>query len=230
MFLRTLAFLVIASVSALAQITYDSAHNATPIGGTWCSGSQNVVTGSGFANPANLTFVYPKTTGISFSFTETGFYEVARYRMSGNGSSPQCIIAVVNWAHGTFTYNLNGSITLYPFGDGYQQIQSPCAAKSSFIETYNDTELYQSWQIFRDPTDGPKLHLFQFDGAPLPPMFYNSETPSMLPTRPLRNVSSPSPSSSVSKRAVPNSAPPIQRWEAAGFIAVGALLGGALLI
>lgn len=226
MFVSSFALLALATVPALAQ--FDAAHNATPIGGTWASGSKNVVTGSSFVNPANVSFIYPSTTGISFSFTETGFYEIARYRMNGNGSAPQCITGVMNWVHGTFTYNSNGSITMYPFGDGFQQIQAPCSATSNFLENYNDTELYQLWQIFIDPTDGPKLHMYQFDGSPLPPMFQISTTPNMLPTQPLRNVSS-STAASVSKRST-NDAPPIGRWATASIIAVGGLLGGALLV
>lgn len=27
-----------------------------------------------------------------------------------------------------------------PFGDGFQQVQDPCATVSSFIQLYNDTE------------------------------------------------------------------------------------------
>ena len=47
MLLTSLAFLVYASALALAQqIVYDSAHNVTPITGTWSSGSMNVVTGA----------------------------------------------------------------------------------------------------------------------------------------------------------------------------------------
>ncbi|KAH9010458.1 chaperone for protein-folding within the ER, fungal-domain-containing protein [Lactarius pseudohatsudake] len=190
MFVSSVALLALATIPALAQ--FDAAHNATPIGGTWASGSKNVITGSSFVNPANVSFIYPPTTGISFSFSEDGFYEIARYRMNGNGSSPQCITGIMNWAHGTFRYNDNGSMTMYPFGDGFQQIQAPCSATSNFLENYNDTELYQLWQIFIDPTDGPKLHMYQFDGSPLPPMFLISTTPNMLPTQPLRNVSSPS--------------------------------------
>jgi len=37
-----------------------------------------------------------------------------------------------------------------------------------------------------DQSAGPKLHMFQFDGSPLPPMFQVSVTPNMLPTRLLR--------------------------------------------
>lgn len=75
-----------------------------------------------------------------------------------------------------------------PFGDGFQQIQDPCAAQSNFIELYNETELYQSWQIFQDPVTGYKLHLFQFDGSPVAPQFQVSPQPNMLPTQLLRNV------------------------------------------
>jgi hypothetical protein len=47
MLLTSLAFLVYASALALAQqIVYDSAHNVTPISGTWSSGAMNVVTGA----------------------------------------------------------------------------------------------------------------------------------------------------------------------------------------
>lgn len=77
---------------------------------------------------------------------------------------------------------------MVPFGDGYQQIQDPCAAVSNFIEDFNITETYKQWRIFQDATAGYKLHLFQFDGAPLAPQFQISTTPNMLPTQLLRNV------------------------------------------
>lgn len=173
---------------AQVPIVYDSIHNATPIVGTWASGSRNVVTGANFANPANRSFNYPPVTGISYSFTDDGWYEIARYRFNSNGSQPTCITGVLNWVHGNYQLLPNGSILCTPLGDGFQQIQDPCAAQSNFIELYNDTEIYQSWRIFLDPTDGPKLHLFQFDGSPLNPQFQVSPTPNMLPTSLLYNV------------------------------------------
>lgn len=174
------------------QIVLDAIHNATTIAGTWSSGSQAVLTGAGFANPANQSFNYPKTTGISYSFTNDGYYEISRYRFNSNGSEPTCITGVIGWVHGTYTLEPNGSIVMTPFGDGFQQIQDPCAAVSNFIEYYNLTELYQSWRIFQDPTTlGYKLHLFQYDGSPLAPQFQISATPNMLPTRLLRNTSIP---------------------------------------
>jgi hypothetical protein len=78
---------------------------------------------------------------------------------------------------------------LTPFGDGYQQVQDPCAAVSNFVQDYNYTELISQWRIFTDPVQGFKLHLFAFDGSPIPPQFQVSTTPNMLPTQPLRNAS-----------------------------------------
>ena len=145
------------------------------------------------------------------------------------GSAPQCITGVMNWVHGVFEFQFNGSITMTPFGDGFQQIQSPCAGTSNFIENYNDTELYQSWYIFQDPTLGYILQMYQFDDSPLPPMTLVSTTPNMLPTQALRNVSSSSNISKRSKRST-NDAPPIDRWATASITAVGGLLGSALLV
>jgi hypothetical protein len=193
MFLTSLITLFIVTSAFAQQIVLDSIHNATSIAGTWSSGSKAVLTGAGFANPAKQTFNYPPTTGVSYSFTDTGFYEISRYRFIGNGSQPTCITGVILWVHGTYTFNPNGSLTMTPFGDGFQQVQDPCAAVSNFIQTYNDTELFQSWRIFVDPVDGYKLHLFQFDGSPVAPQFQVSTTPNMLPTQLLRNVTPPTP-------------------------------------
>ena len=182
----------------------------------------------GFANPANMSFTYPATTGMSYSLCVFFFFALYTMRLdcfyfiylvqtmgstrfhgigslamvceisnslvflSFNfpppGSDPTCITGVVVWVHGTYTLNPNGSITATPFGDGYQQVQDPCAAVSNFIQLYNDTELYQSWRIFLDPQSGPHLNLYEFDNSPLPPMFQITTSPMMLPTRLLRNV------------------------------------------
>jgi len=162
--------------------------------GTWSSGSMNVVTGSGFANPANESFTYPNTTGISYSFASANsagetWYEIARYRFTSNGSQPNCITAVMNWVHGIYAMQTNGSLVLTPNGDGYQQIQDPCAAVSDFIENYNDTELIPNyWYAYTDSTLGPAIQLYAFDGTPLAPQYVVSTTPNMLPTQQLRNV------------------------------------------
>jgi len=176
----SLTVLALAVPSIIAQ-------NLTDIVGTWSSGAQAVVTGAGFANPENMTFSPPKTTGVSYSFSDDMYYEIARYRFTANASNPACITGVLQWVHGNYTLLNNGSITMVPFPDGFQQIQDPCAAQSNFIDPgYNYTELYQSWQIFQDPVTGLKLHLFEWDGTPVAPQFLVSASPNMLPTTSLR--------------------------------------------
>lgn len=189
-------FVGLLSSSLTTAQSYDTAHNATSLLGTWSSGSGSVLTGPGFANPVNFTFNYPPTTGISYSFTtETlsdgsdGYFEEAQYRFQGNGSRPTCIIGIVQWQHGTYTLNTDGSITLNPFAaDGRQQVQDMCAAKSNVIQQFNQTTLFANWNIYQDTTKGYKLQLYRFDGAPLSPMYQVSTTPNMLPTELLTNT------------------------------------------
>jgi len=228
MILIPLIGLVLAALAPFTQaqfdqpIVYDAEHNATSIVGTWSSGSRAVQTGPGFTNPANMTFTYPRTTGVSYSFSQDGFYEIARYRFFGNGSHPTCITGVIGWVHGKYELLINGSIVLRPFGDGYQQIQDPCAAVSNFIEPYNMTEFYRNWRIFQDPTDGYKLHLFGFDGAPLAPQFQISTTPTMLPTRLLRNVTLDMGNGQFARRS--NDATMNHRWSVGAWSAAGAVV------
>lgn len=104
----------------------------------------------------------------------------------------KCITGLLNWHHGNYVVGQSdNSITLTPFGDGYQQIQNTCEAITNFIENYNVTEKFREYRMFQDPTDGVKLHLFDEGGAPYAPMFSRSATPNMHPTRSLRNVSRP---------------------------------------
>lgn len=74
-----------------------------------------------------------------------------------------------------------------PLGDGYQQIQDPCAAISNFIENYDDTELYHAWVIYED-FRGYILQLYDAGGAPLPEQGLVTPSPNMLPTQLLRNA------------------------------------------
>ncbi|KAJ7768760.1 chaperone for protein-folding within the ER, fungal-domain-containing protein, partial [Mycena olivaceomarginata] len=187
MMLGSLFALLLTLSAACAQDLYGSDHNTTSIVGTWSSGTQKVVTGPGFADPEEETFVYPNATGVGYSFSDDGWYELARFRYIANGSHPECIIATVVWAHGNYELTDNGSIILTPIGDGYQQVQSPCTGNSNFMQNYNVTEVYMAWRIFTDVTFGPKLHLFQFDGSAVAPLFRLSDQPNMLPKQKLRN-------------------------------------------
>ncbi|KAG8923135.1 Reversal of tor2 lethality [Tulasnella sp. 417] len=189
-------FVGLLSSSLTTAQTYDATHNVTSLEGTWSSGSGSVLTGPGFANPVNFTFEYPATTGISYSFTverlsdgSDGYFEEAQYRFQGNGSRPTCIVGVVQWQHGTYTLNADGSMTLNPFAaDGRQQVQDMCAAKSNIIQQFNQTTLFANWNIYQDTTKGYKLQLYRFDGAPLSPIYQVSTTPNMLPTELLTNT------------------------------------------
>jgi len=117
---------------------------------------------------------------------------------------------------------------MIPLGDGYQQIQDPCAAVSNFIEFYNQTEYYSSWRIFTDPVDGYKLHLFQFDGAPVSPQFQVSTQPNMLPTQLLRNVTPPTPGLTAQNRVSLNGVG--RRWSASDALAGTAVALGLLSV
>jgi len=228
MLLRSLAFFLTASASALAQTDFSAAHNVTAIGGTWSSGSMNVTTGPTYVQPNSRTFTVPVNTGVSMSFDETSMWcEALRYRMYGYGPSPKCITVVLNWVHGPYNYNDNGSITLHPAGDGFQRIQLPCNATSDFTEDYHDQELYESWQIFLDPIDGPKLHMFGFDGSPLPPMKLLSQTPNMFPVQSLRNTTN---TTTVLKRSTNDVVPATHWWNFAAVATISAMLGSTLLV
>jgi len=186
-----LSVLSLAGCTSAQDVVLDQIHNITTLRGTWSSGSGAVRTGAGFANPTSFSFQYPKTTGISYSFTtdflangEDGYFEEAQYRFEGNGSKPTCIIGIVIFQHGTYKLNPNGSITLNPFEpDGRIQVQDMCAAQSNVMQQFNQTVLFSGWRIFQDPSLGPKLQIYRFDGAPLSPMYLVSDPPDMLPTQ-----------------------------------------------
>jgi len=143
------------------------------------------------------------------------------------GSNPNCPTTILNWSHGHLNIQPNGSLVLVPVGDGFQRIEDPCAARSDFTEAYNNSELYQSWQIFNDAVDGPKLHMFAFDGSPEPPMRLLYTTPNMLPNERLHNTTQ---STTVLKRSTTNVAPPHRWWNVAASTTIGALLGSVFLL
>lgn len=69
MFFSPVVGLLLASLVLTVVSQQDMAMVQQTLIGTWSSGSQHVVTGPGFANPVNMSFTYPSTTGISYSFT-----------------------------------------------------------------------------------------------------------------------------------------------------------------
>ncbi|TVY80345.1 Protein rot1, partial [Lachnellula suecica] len=152
--------------------------------GTWSTKSAKVITGPGFYNPVNDSFIEPSHTGISYSFTADGYYEEAYYRAVSNPTNPKCPEAVMQFQHGTVEMLSNLSLVFTPFSvDGRQLQSAPCTADTATFSRYNQTELMAKWQVYIDPyTKMTRLDLYQFDGTPMNPMFLAYSPPVMLPT------------------------------------------------
>lgn len=190
--LLSLAVLALVDVRVSAQGDLSAANNVTDLEGTWSSNIA-VSTGNDFCVPAEMRFNYPNNTGISYSFTNTGFFEEAQYRYESNATNPACIQATIYWQHGRYTLNNNGSITLVPFStDGRIQVQNRCAAVTNIITYYDQHVVFSNWGITVEPSTGRyRLIVNRFDGAKLPYMYLTAKPPNMLPTQILtgRNAS-----------------------------------------
>ncbi|KAH8597230.1 chaperone for protein-folding within the ER, fungal-domain-containing protein [Bisporella sp. PMI_857] len=157
----------------------------TQLVGTWSTKSGKVLTGPGFYNPINDSFIEPSHTGISYSFTADGFYETAYYRAIANPTNPECAQGLIQWQHGTVVMNDDLSLTLTPFGVDGRQLQSdPCSElKKSTYTRYIQSETIKKWQVYVDPyTKLTRVDLYRFDGSPMHPMFQAFNPPQMLPT------------------------------------------------
>lgn len=129
----------------------------------------------------------PALTGFSYSFTDDGHYEEAYYRAVSNPTDPLCPQGIVQWQHGTYAKNTNGSLTLTPFGvDGRQLLSDPCSSNNALFTRYNQIELFKDYQVVEDAySKAQRLNLFAFDGSPLNPMYLAYNPPEMLPTQTL---------------------------------------------
>lgn len=78
----------------------------------------------------------------------------------------------------------NGSLVLTPIAvDGRQLLSSPCQGKNSIYTRYNQSELFERYEVLTDPYHGiPRLNLYKFDGSPMQPMYLRYSPPEMLPT------------------------------------------------
>lgn len=124
--------------------------------GTWATKSAATITGASFYNPVDDLFIEPSHTGISYSFTADGFFEEAYYRAISNRTEishlfrpkliflaikPSCPKAILQFQHGKFSENPDGSLTLTPFSvDGRQLMSDPCSGKSAIYTRYNQSE------------------------------------------------------------------------------------------
>ncbi|KAK5163205.1 Reversal of tor2 lethality [Saxophila tyrrhenica] len=162
----------------------------TDLVGTWSSKSRSVLTGPGFYDPLNDNLLEPDHTGISYSFTSDGYFEEAYYRANANPTAPDCPSAIMQWQHGSWTFNADGSLKLEPLAvDGRQLTSQPCNSDNSIYLRYNQTETFERYSVYTDPFHNiPRLDLFQFDGSPLMPLYLIYSPPQMLPTTTLNPI------------------------------------------
>ena len=156
--------------------------------GTWSSKSNQVFTGPGFYDPVDELLIEPALPGISYSFTEDGWFEEATYQVSGNPKNPSCPKGSLIYQHGRYEVLDNGTMILHPIAvDGRQLFSDPCNDNGvSTYMRYNQTEIFKSFTIDIDPYYGIwTLHLYQFNGAPLQPLYLAYRPPLMLPTETL---------------------------------------------
>ena len=201
---------VVVSALLVAKTRADS--TAESLHGTWSSKSNQVFTGPGFYDPIDELLIEPSLPGISYSFTEDGYFEEATYQVKGNPKDPSCPVAAVIFQHGTYNISDNGTLVLTPIRvDGRQLLSEPCVDKGvSTYSRYNQTETFKSFTVTIDPYHGQyKLQLFQFDGSPVQPLYLAYRPPMMLPTETLNptatdDSSSEETGSSNSKRSLSN--------------------------
>ncbi|KAL4803152.1 protein rot1 [Aspergillus unguis] len=169
-----------------------SARNAADLVGTWTTKSRKVFTGPGFYDVAEDRLIEPDLTGVSFSFTEDGYFEEAFYRAVSNPQKPECPKGIMQWQHGTYTVNSDGSLHLTPIAvDGRQLLSDPCSSSHGQYTRYNQTEKYTSFTVGIDPYyESTRLDLHAFDGSPMTPMYLAYNPPEMLPTGNLKHIAS----------------------------------------
>ncbi|BFZ53728.1 Reversal of tor2 lethality [Savitreella phatthalungensis] len=160
--------------------------------GTWQSKSGTVLTGSGFYDPASETFKEPRLPGVSYSFTNDGFFESAMYVITPNPATPQCPTASLMWQHGQYTISASdGALTMVPIVEDSRQLMSNPCASTSAIRRYSYNDTMSSYSVSMDAYHQVyKLILNRQFGAPVQPLYLVSSTPAMLPTSTLHPKSS----------------------------------------
>ncbi|TID14137.1 hypothetical protein CANINC_004783 [Pichia inconspicua] len=153
--------------------------------GTWSSKANTVFTGPGFYDPVDELLIEPALPGISYSFTEDGYWEEAIYQVSPNPRNHSCPAAVLIFQHGTYTMGNNGSLILTPFEvDGRQLLSEPCSDGGvSIYSRYKQIEEFKGYQVYVDPYHGRwRLDLIKSNGEIMQPLYLAYQPPQMLPT------------------------------------------------
>ncbi|WFD32549.1 amino-acid N-acetyltransferase [Malassezia sp. CBS 17886] len=170
-----------------------------PLRGTWSSGSRQVLTGMekgvGFFNPIRQQFTVPPTAGISYSFTDDGYFEEAIFKYGSNAVKPECFNVTLVWQHGTYNATPDGKLHLNAYQkDGYVETMSNCTDPKIVMAPYSENELMLNHTTFIEtaPMYGAKgveasygLQLNQFDGTPLSKMYLVYDPPRMMPVKQL---------------------------------------------
>lgn len=161
------------------------ASDSSSLAGTWSSKSNQVFTGPGFYDPVDELLIEPSLPGLSYSFTEDGYFEQATYQVTANPKNPACPTAVLTFQHGQYQLLDNGTLILNPITvDGRQLVSDPCNDKGvSSYNRYNQTETFKSFYVQIDDYHGIwKLQLYSFDGSLVQPLYLAYRPPLMLPT------------------------------------------------
>ncbi|KAK9474779.1 chaperone for protein-folding within the ER, fungal-domain-containing protein [Dipodascopsis tothii] len=192
MLVRTIATAALALLAGGA-----AAGNVTSLTGTWTTKSEKVITGPDFYDPISELLIEPDLPGISFSFTDDGFYEEAFYVVTADPADPGCPSAVLQFQHGTYTLPSNGSIVLMPFAvDGRQLLSKPCSDDDSAYSRYSQYEVYKEWEIVIDEYRGQyRLNMYKANGEEMNPMYLVYRPPMMLPTETMNPTASATPAS-----------------------------------
>ncbi|KAF2091578.1 hypothetical protein K490DRAFT_31253 [Saccharata proteae CBS 121410] len=152
--------------------------------GTWSSKSNKTLTGPGFYDPVADKMIEPTLPGISYSFTSDGYFEEAYYRALSNPTNPACPRGIMQWQHGTFVKSASGSLELTPISvDGRQLLSDPCNYDAGVYTRYNQSETFKRYEISTDAYHNIlKLILYEYNGAPMQPLYLAYSPPEMLPT------------------------------------------------
>lgn len=140
-------------LSSFGLLPFASAQGTFPadLVGTWTTKSNQTVTGSGFYDTLTDRLIEPQRTGISYSFTADGHFEEAYFRAISNPTNPACPSAILQWQHGSFVKNADGSLSLSPIDvDGRQLLSEPCEGDHGIYTRYNQTEKFEVRQCTRE--------------------------------------------------------------------------------
>lgn len=210
--------------------------------GTWSSKSNTVFTGPGFYDPVDELLIEPDLPGISYSFTEDGYFEEAVYQITPNPQNITCPSAVLIYQHGRYTENANGSLTLEPFAvDGRQLLSQPCQDNgTSTYSRFSQVEAFRNYELSIDDFHGRyKLQLYEAYGRQFQPLYLAYRPPLMLPTVTMNPTGADSPRETGLKLKVKRSLEnryktnsirqPKYNYDLWWWISVGLVVGGSTL-